>query len=253
LCLENREQHKNKRPLIGDWYVDCEAATPWKVLARPEDIESLSELAFWVPDLDDLFELLNNQIRFAGDDPAETDITLKSEAGEWRLEVVFPDGILTKVGPHDSPHETLWKSLYCLSSVANLRRSKGAAEPEEELTKEEIKNKCIEKLESTGTEILRFARERFAEMGRGYVTICIKNAEDLPWKEGLYYYNTEEENKRTEEDLPYLTENDKKLAIYLEEYDPETDAVVIVWHAADYYVNKISDGRAIDVNMALSK
>ena len=63
--------------------------------------------------------------------------------------------------------------------------------------------------------------------------------------EGLFYYTTEEENKLTEAELPYLTENDTKLASYLKDYDPKAGAVVMVWHETVYYVNKLTNTSAV--------
>jgi hypothetical protein len=113
-----------------------------------------------------------------------------------------------------------------------------------ELTKEQKNKEIHDMLESRGVQIVDFARQWFAEHGRGYVTICIKSSSDFPWEEGYFYYTTEEENKLTEAELPYLTEYDTKLAIYLKEYDPEAEAVVMVWHGTDYLVNKLSDRHA---------
>jgi hypothetical protein len=260
-CSENQAYYAKKRPLIGDWYLDEEART-LKVLAGPDDIASLSPSAFFVPDLDDLFELMDAQLRFIGSEPGECKITVLKEDGKWSLEIRHPDGIITNFGRHESLHSTLWWSVPHLATVADLRWPDEPSAPPEivnsegletEPTKEQISKKIDDMLESKGLQIVRFAQQRYAEMGRGYVTICIKDSEDTPWKEGLFYYTTEEENKLFEQELPHLTENDTKLALNLKDYDPETDAVIMVWHGTDYCVKHISDRNAINSIMALNK
>lgn len=100
--------------------------------------------------------------------------------------------------------------------------------------------KAIEKrLVTRGAELVQTAREMYSEYGRGYLNICEKGND--AFKAGQVHYINLEGNREIESRMEAFTENDVKLANYLVEYDPENEAVVVVWHGRLNYVNKITD------------
>lgn len=117
LCCKYRRIYQNKRRIKGDWYAN---------LATPEiqvyDGKSAADFTgpdwFYVPDLDDLFEFLDIQIRLTqeAEQPAKLiDLTYRPDQ-KWCIQVSLENGLVHRTVNGESPHEVLLNAIYALSA-----------------------------------------------------------------------------------------------------------------------------------------
>ena len=91
-------------------------------------------------------------------------------------------------------------------------------------------------------QILNFARQQFtATQKRGFVTATVKNDPNNPVKEGSFAYTTEEQNNKIMQYTPVRTEHDLKLERDLQEYNPRSEAVVLIWYKNLYKEVRMTD------------
>lgn len=112
-CWKGRGRWRGKQTYPGDWYL---AGDPPQlhVVGEAEvaqvDFHS-ADIAF-VPDTDDLLELINHQIRASGGDPAKKSLTIQCDsAGVWSLIIEYGNR-RTGVARQESIHSLLLYALY---------------------------------------------------------------------------------------------------------------------------------------------
>lgn len=116
ICYHYRSIYKNKTRKIGDWYCNL-TTSEIKVYNQESTTDFNKPEWFYIPDMDDLFEFLINQIKACQttDLPAESiELTFKSEKG-WRLEVTLENGLITNSFGGKSPHEVTLQCIYQMS------------------------------------------------------------------------------------------------------------------------------------------
>jgi hypothetical protein len=115
-CWKLRRNWPTKSAKVGDWYLSGDPLE-LKLVGKAEvgrvDFAN-GEIAF-VPDADDLLELLDNQLRAFGFDPADKTMTIRYDPeGQWQLILEYGDRE-THVGKQDSFHSLL---LYLIAGMA---------------------------------------------------------------------------------------------------------------------------------------
>jgi hypothetical protein len=112
LCWRGRSLWPKKTTCLGDWYLAGDPLELRIVADSDVDTVSFSDPAIaYVPDTDDLLELIDNQIRAGGGNPTDKSLTItyKPNTG-WGLEVDYGDS--TTIGAkHDSIHSLLLQLL----------------------------------------------------------------------------------------------------------------------------------------------
>ena len=102
--------------------------------------------------------------------------------------------------------------------------------------------KANEILRLRARQIMEFSRQQFTKTGkRGFVTLVAKNSPENPFKAGRFYYTTEEQNDKLSLTFPYKTEYDINLERDLREYNPSSEAVVLVWYKTLYKEVRMKD------------
>jgi len=127
-CGSPKFWSNRRQPTVGDWYFDLESQR-WWVLSKPEDFADVPESAFFVPDLDDLLELLGSRIRLLGVDPDEAELKMTLKGRQAEVQVSLPDGTFSMAGPHESLHSSLFHMMQQLVAQAALRRLYGRRPP----------------------------------------------------------------------------------------------------------------------------
>ena len=117
-CWHNRRLWSRKRTIPGDWYLAL--SPPQLQVARDVDHAgvdfSAEEIAF-VPDADDLLELIDNHVAAQGTDPAQKSLTISyTPADHWRIEITCGDGT-TVAGGHESVHAALMAAVFQLAGA----------------------------------------------------------------------------------------------------------------------------------------
>ena len=115
-CYISRGLWKTKSTYPGDWYL---AGDPLDLhLVGESDVERVdfhSGAIAFVPDADDLLELVDNQIRAAGGDPATKALTIRYDPeGLWSLDIEY-GGKSTHVRGQESVHSLLSYALYLMA------------------------------------------------------------------------------------------------------------------------------------------
>jgi len=117
-CWHQRRLWCRKRTQPGDWYL---AVNPPQLhVASAVDHAgvdfSAQDLAF-VPDADDLLELIDNHVAAQGTDPAQKSLTITyTPADHWRIEITCGDGT-TVAGGHESVHAALMAAVFQLAGA----------------------------------------------------------------------------------------------------------------------------------------
>lgn len=127
LLYNYRAVYRDKRRIIGDWYGNITSGQ-LKVYSDESVTDFSRPEWFYIPDLDDLFEFLTNQIRAVQekDEPAKLIELRFTPEKNWTLEVRTEDGLIHRSAHAKSPHEVLWNAINGLSVFAVLE-----ARPEE--------------------------------------------------------------------------------------------------------------------------
>ena len=118
-CWHQRRLWCRKRTQPGDWYL---AVNPPQLhVASAVDHAgvdfSAQDLAF-VPDADDLLELIDNHVAAQGADPAQKRLTITyTPADHWHIEITCGDGT-TVAGGHESLHAALTVAVFQLAAVS---------------------------------------------------------------------------------------------------------------------------------------
>lgn len=115
-CWGCRGMWRAKKTYPGDWYL---AGDPLELhLVGEADVERVdfhSGAIAFVPDTDDLLELVDNQIRAAGGDPATKTLTIRYDPeGLWSLEIEYADQSTCGVG-QESVHSLLLYALHLMA------------------------------------------------------------------------------------------------------------------------------------------
>ena len=117
-CWHNRRLWSRKRTTPGDWYL---ALNPPQLQVasdadQPGADFAAEEIAF-VPNVDDLLELLDNQVTAHGVDPAQKTLTITyTPADHWRIEMVCGD-MTTVVSGQESLHAALTVAFFQLTAT----------------------------------------------------------------------------------------------------------------------------------------
>lgn len=124
ICYNYRGLYQNKRRITGGWYGNISTGQ-----LRVDD--GISKMFsgpdwFYIPDLDDLFEFLNNQIKaIEGDDRPAKSIELKYESDKgWFVVVELHNGIIHHSVNGDSPHSVLLNAIHALSAFIDRDQEK---------------------------------------------------------------------------------------------------------------------------------
>ncbi len=114
LCFSKQRMARNKECQKGDWYVDIESSD-LRVAAQFGEVDYSKGDAIYIPDLDDLLELLSNslQVICGSADDHVLEITSHPENG-WSINLHHRKG-LTVVPKADSLHTALFIALLQLS------------------------------------------------------------------------------------------------------------------------------------------
>ena len=115
-CWHNRKNWLRKRTSPGDWYLagdPLELNISGQAEENPVDFSS-DEVAF-VPDTDDLFEFIDNQIAARGIDPEQKSITISyTPADQWHIRIDYGDWSTVAVR-QESIHSLLAYALIQMS------------------------------------------------------------------------------------------------------------------------------------------
>ena len=127
LLYNYRGVYRDKKRIIGDWYGNITTGE-LKVYSDESATDFSRPDWFYLPDLDDLFEFLANQIRAIQekDEPAAMIELRFTPEQNWTLEIRTQEGLINRSAHAKSPHEVLWNALNGLSIFAVLE-----ADPEE--------------------------------------------------------------------------------------------------------------------------
>ena len=94
-CSDRRRCWSAKGTQLGDWYVHLKHGVD---VVSNEDLERVkfsSPDIVYVPDTDDLLDMIDNQIAAWGEDPSEKKLTIACDAkGIWSVEVHFAGRIV---------------------------------------------------------------------------------------------------------------------------------------------------------------
>ena len=118
-CWHQRRLWCRKHARPGDWYL---AGHPLQLhVASDADHPgvdfSAEDLAF-VPDADDLLELLDNQVTAHGVDPAQKSLTISyTPTDHWHIEIACGD-LATVVSGQESLHAALTLAFFQLAAVS---------------------------------------------------------------------------------------------------------------------------------------
>lgn len=117
LCYNYRRIYQNKRRIKGDWYVNL-ATAQVKVYDGESPADFTGPDWFYVPDLDDLFEFLDIQIRLTQEteQPAKVIALTYRPDTKWGIEVALENGLVHRTVHGKSPHEVLLNAIYALSA-----------------------------------------------------------------------------------------------------------------------------------------
>ena len=117
-CWHTRRIWSRKRTQPGDWYL---AVNPPQLhVASAVDhagVDFSAEDIAFVPDADDLLELIDNHVAAQGTDPAQKRLTITyTPADHWRIEITCGDGT-TVAGGHESLHAALMAAVFQLAGA----------------------------------------------------------------------------------------------------------------------------------------
>jgi hypothetical protein len=111
LCHRWRDMFNNKEPKYGDWYGNL-SAEQMRIFTGTSELKYGSSDCFYIPDLDDLFELLHCQvgaIQQLSEPQMQINVSFDNvRLWEANIEV---DGRITYVFKSESLHEALLKAL----------------------------------------------------------------------------------------------------------------------------------------------
>ena len=115
-CWQSRKNWSRKRTNPGDWYL---TGDPLELklagLVEENPVEFSSDEVAFVPDTDDLFELIDNQVAARGIDPKQKTITISyTPADQWQLRIDYGEWSTVAVR-HESIHSLLAYALIQMS------------------------------------------------------------------------------------------------------------------------------------------
>lgn len=118
-CWHARRFWSRKRARPGDWYLGRHPLQLHVVGdADPPGVHFAAEDTAFVPDADDLLELIDNHVAAQGADPAQKSPTISyTPADHWRIEIACGDGI-TVVSGQESLHAALTVALFQLAKAS---------------------------------------------------------------------------------------------------------------------------------------
>lgn len=106
-CFGLRSRWRRKRTQIGDWYLDSKRISLG--VAAESDLARIrfsDDFMTYIPDIDDLMELIDLQVAAWGDDPRTKKMDLKYEPERgWTAVVEYAERTTMAVG--ESLHATL--------------------------------------------------------------------------------------------------------------------------------------------------
>jgi hypothetical protein len=116
-CWKRRAVWRGKKAFPGDWYL---AGDPLELRlvgeAETTSMDFQSDEVAFVPDADDLLELIDNRLKTAGADPAEKSITVAYDPDKlWSIDIRYGDGSRYNARNQESIHSGL---LYALQVMA---------------------------------------------------------------------------------------------------------------------------------------
>jgi hypothetical protein len=117
-CLKNKDRFKNVTPKYGDWYGNVSTKRVL-VVTSPKDITYGTPESFYVPDLNDLFQLMDNQVcAIQEKEKPEMKVTFSTDSeSPWKLDLELPSGSITMISKAGSPHEALLQGLIQLCGL----------------------------------------------------------------------------------------------------------------------------------------
>jgi len=112
-CWHARRLWSRKRTTPGDWYLGGHPLQLHIVGdADPQGVHFAAEDLAFVPDADDLLELLDNQVAAHGTDPAQKALAISyNPDDQWRIEIACGDRT-TVAGGHESMHAALTVAFF---------------------------------------------------------------------------------------------------------------------------------------------
>lgn len=132
LCYSYRSIYRHKTRKTGDWYGNL-TTQELKVNSPDSQTDFNDPRWFYIPDLDDLFEFLNIQIKGCQvkDLPAKSIELTFSPATNWQLKLELENGFIFLSVGGKSPHEVLLQAIFQMSPY--VAKSTDPAEKAKEL------------------------------------------------------------------------------------------------------------------------
>jgi hypothetical protein len=115
-CWKSRKMWTGKKAHLGDWFLTGDPLELSVVGVGDARVVDFRDDAFaYVPDADDLLELLDNQVKAAGADPAMKTLNLQYDpARHWTLDIEYADAS-THAGMQESIHSVLLYALHLMA------------------------------------------------------------------------------------------------------------------------------------------
>lgn len=128
-CFFNGIHWIGKLTFVGDWFIDLEK-TKLNVVSQDlvDKIDFSSGKYAYVPDLDDLFELIDNQVKAWGNKVDDKKIKIEYKNREWNIEVWYQrpknkeNGYAITYSCGESLHEALSNAIIQMSVVVDDER-----------------------------------------------------------------------------------------------------------------------------------
>lgn len=111
-CFDDQPRWSGKQTELGDWFVHLKEGID--VISRKDlkRIEFSSPDVIYIPDTDDLLELIDNQVAAWGDDPRKKKLEISCDSeGKWSVMVQYA-GRITEAVQAESIHMALLEALW---------------------------------------------------------------------------------------------------------------------------------------------
>ena len=130
-CFFNGINWIGKLTLVGDWFIDMK-----KIKLNVVSQDMIDKIDFssgkyaYVPDLDDLFELIDNQIVAWGNKADDKKIKIEYKDGKWKIEVWYQrpknkeKGYVTTYVSGESLHKALSNAITQMCVVVDDKKFK---------------------------------------------------------------------------------------------------------------------------------
>jgi hypothetical protein len=115
-CWKGRKMWAGKKTRPGDWFLTGDPLELSLVgVGDARIVDFRDDALAYVPDADDLLELLDNQLKATGADPATKTLSLRYDpVNHWSLDIEYADGS-THAVMQESIHSLLLYALHLMA------------------------------------------------------------------------------------------------------------------------------------------